>query len=251
MTNEAEHLQHHVPFNSTSRVVLLPGLAADERMYARVREVLEKQCPRVASRLETPRLLVPESYEDISSYARRSAEALKIKEGDIVGGCSFGSMVASAIAAQIPVKGLILLSGALDSSTLVHSGHILNRIATFVPFMLLQRFLASDWFLRRVFGEADPADIELGRRMLFDTPETSMRRGGVLATNSRLESNIKVPVFALHGQEDKVIDPPRVDNCTIIPDAGHGMVVSHPRQVAEFISEAVRNVDRLYLTEQG
>jgi len=158
-------------------------------------------------------------------------------------------MVASSIAAQIPFRGLILLSGALDSTALVHSGRILNRVAPLVPFAWLQRVLLSDWFLRSIFGEADPEDIELGRTMLLDTPEPTLRRGGLMAATCRLEADIKVPVFALHGQEDKVITPPTLENCTILPDAGHGMVVSHPQQVGEFLCDTVGKIDQIHLPE--
>jgi pimeloyl-ACP methyl ester carboxylesterase len=64
-----------------------------------------------------------------------------------------------------------------------------------------------------------------------------------------LEADIKVPVFALHGQEDKVINPPVLENCTILPHAGHGMVVSHPQQVGEFLCDTVGKIDQIHLPE--
>lgn len=228
---------------SRVRMVLLPGLAADERMYARVRDALEKIPSDVPFELVTPRLLVPNSKEKMGEYARRTADELHVQADDIVGGTSFGSMVASAIAAQFPVKGLVLLSGALDSSALVHSSRLLNRIAPIIPFPLLQRALASDWFLRGIFGEACPTDIELARKMLLDTPEQTLRRGGILAVTCKLAEPLSVPVCALHGSDDRVLRPPEIDNCKLVPDAGHGMVVSHPQEVAEFLVQTVQEID--------
>lgn len=227
------------------RMVLLPGLAADERMYARVREALEMVPLDISFELVTPRLLVPNKKEKMEEYARRTAEALHIQAHDIVGGCSFGSMVASAVAAHIPVQGLVLLSGALDSSALVHSSRILNRIAPIIPFPLLQRVLASDWFLRSIFGAANPADIELGRSMLLDTPEKTLRRGGFLAATCELTKSLTIPIHALHGADDRVIrSPHEVDHCKLVPHAGHGMVVSHPHEVAEFLLQTVQEIIR-------
>jgi len=231
---------HSPPRDSKVRLVMLPGLAADERMYARVREALAIiPWDIMPFELVTPRLLVPNRGEMMKGYARRTAEALHIQPHDIIGGCSFGSMVASAIAVQIRVQGLVLLSGALDSSALVHSSRMFNRIAHIIPFPLLQRVLASDWFLHSIFGEANPADIELGRAMLLDTPEQTLRRGGFLAATCELEKPLTVPVHALHGADDRVLHAPEIDHCKLIPSAGHGMVVSHPYEVADFLCDTV------------
>ncbi len=224
------------------RVVLLPGLAADERMYTRVRDALEMMPLDIPFELVTPRLLVPNRRENMEGYARRTVEALHIQAHDIVGGCSFGSMVASAIAAQAPVQGLVLLSGALDSSALIHSSRMLNRIAPIIPFPLLQRVLASDWFLRSIFGEVNPAVIELGRAMLLDTPEPTLRRGGLLAATCELAKPLTIPVHALHGADDRVIRSPEIDNCKLVPHAGHGMVVSHPQEVTDFLLQTVQEI---------
>ncbi|MFW6387508.1 MAG: alpha/beta fold hydrolase [Thermodesulfobacteriota bacterium] len=241
MHSNAAATQHNT--SSMPRTVLLPGLAADERMYAGVREAVGQQCAPLALKLEIPRLLVPEAGEDMVAYARRSAMALNIQSGDIVGGCSFGSMVASAIAAHQQVRALILLSGAFDSSTLRHSGRMLNRIAPAIPFKWLQHILSSDCFLRSVFGAADQENIELGRTMLMDTPEPTLRYGGMLASSATLDKPVEAPVYALHGTEDRVLRPPPVENCTLIPNAGHGMVVSHAQEVAKFLCETLEDVE--------
>ena len=225
------------------RVVLLPGLATDERMYVGVQDALEKMPTGSIFKLVTPHLLVPNKGESMEVYALRTVKALHIQAEDVVGGCSFGAMVASAIAAQVPVKGLVLLSGALDSSALVSSGRILNRIAPVIPFTWLQRVLASDWFLHRVFGAASPAEIKFGRDMLLDTPAQTLRRGGVLAATCRLATPLSVPIYALHGTDDRVLRAPEVENCKLLPDAGHGMVVSHPQEVAEFLYAAVAQME--------
>jgi pimeloyl-ACP methyl ester carboxylesterase len=180
----------------------------------------------------------------MSTYARRTAAALDIRKEDIVGGCSFGSMIASAIAAHQPVRALILLSGAFDSSSLVHSGRMLNRIAPAIPFKWLQCILSSDWFLRAVFGAADQENIELGRAMLLDTPEPVLRNGGLLAASARLDKPVEAPVYALHGEDDRVLRPPLVADCTLLPNAGHGMVVSHAQEVAKFLCGTLADIEQ-------
>ena len=219
---------------SRKRLILFPGLAADERMYARLAEL------PVA--LVTPRLLIPEDGERIASYARRHAEWLKIGENDIVGGCSFGSMVASEICRQRATRGLVLLSGALSSAALVASSHQLHRFSRCLPFYVVRRMLMSSFFLHKVFGAAELADVELGREMIAETPRELLLRGSVLATGYCSDEPIKCQIFSLHGGQDKVLSPPRLDRGEILPNAGHAMVVSHADEVSEFLRKVCGEV---------
>ncbi|MCA1797000.1 MAG: hypothetical protein LC645_05580, partial [Geobacteraceae bacterium] len=82
-------------------------------------------------------------------------------------------------------------------------------------------------------------NIELGRTMLLDTPEPTLRYGGLLASTATLHTAVKAPVYALHGTEDRVLKAPPVKHCTLVQNAGHGMVVSHAQEVAEFLCKTV------------
>ncbi|NIQ93702.1 MAG: hypothetical protein GWO11_05725, partial [Desulfuromonadales bacterium] len=80
------------------RLILLPGLAADERMYGGLGDI--------GVALLTPRLPAPRRGETMPEFARRVADELQIGESDLIGGCSFGSLVAAEIARQRPVGAL-------------------------------------------------------------------------------------------------------------------------------------------------
>lgn len=219
---------------SLKRLILFPGLAADERMYARL-----AQLP-VA--VVTPRLLIPEEDEDMPSYARRHAEWLNIGENDIVGGCSFGSMVASEICRQRPTTALVLLSGALSSAALVSSSYRLQRFAQYLPFQLVRRILMSSFFLNKVFGDGQSSDVILGREMIADTPRQLLLRGGALAISYYSSEPIGCDVYSLHGGLDRVISPPDLEQGEILASAGHGMVVSHADEVSMFLSKLCAEV---------
>ena len=219
---------------SRKRLILLPGLAADERMFARLAELPVE--------LVTPRLLIPENGEHMVSYARRHAEWLNIGDSDVVGGCSFGSMVASEICRQRATKALVLLSGALSSDALVSSSHQLHKFARCLPFHLVRRILMSSFFLHKVFGEAELADIELGREMIAETPRELLLRGSTLATGYRSDGSISCEIFSLHGSQDNVICPPQIDQGEILDGAGHGMVVSHADEVSRFLCKVCSEI---------
>ncbi len=216
----------------SGRLILFPGLAADERMYAGItchnREVV------------TPRLLIPRPGENMTSYARRHIETLRINTDDVIGGCSFGSLVASEIARQHSCRGLVLLSGAVSSQAMVHQAQQLNRWARWLPYALIRRILTRHWFLQRVFGGGTEEQLALGRIMIEEAPEQLVREGGRLAVSYFPDQDVSVPVFALHGAQDRVIRPPQLASLELLEDAGHGMVVSHPDKVAQFLDRCCK-----------
>ncbi len=245
---EAERTNYSIPL--PGRIFLLPGLAADERMYAGVRHCLRTRSVESSSEysvaldaaLVTPRLLVPHAAETMETYAQRTAAQLELREHDIIGGCSFGGMVAAAIARAQPVAGLVLLSSALDSAAQGRAALVLNRLAQKLPFAWVRKFLASDLFLHAVFGDAAPDEIELGRTMLLETPPQTLRRGGTLAATYHSSVPVLVPVYALHGKDDRVLKPPQLEHCNLVTAAGHGLVVSHPQLVADFLATVTQKI---------
>jgi len=211
------------------RLILFPGLAADERMYDSI------HCS--TCELVTPRLLIPRRGETMVDYARRHRDQLMISDEDIVGGCSFGSLVASEIVRQQPCRGLILLSGALSSQGLVHQAQQLNRWSRWIPYGVVRHALSSRWFLQRVFGGGEERHMDLGRTMIRESSPQLVREGGRLAVSYFPAEEVSVRVFSLHGAQDRVIHPPQLSSGMLIEEAGHGMVVSHAVQVSQFLEE--------------
>jgi len=212
-----------------SRLILWPGLAADERMYRRLGEC--------GWELVTPRLPIPKRGEAFTDYARRCAEGVSVDEEDVVGGCSFGSLVAGEIARQRPVRGLVLLAGALDSTAMPAAIRWLGSLPALFPMSWLRRYFASDMNLRLFFGEQDAEGYALAREMLADTADAMLDYGGRMAIRCKQQSLPDVPVFALHGREDRVMTPPPLAQCQIIAGAGHGLVFSHAGEVTHFLRD--------------
>jgi len=212
-----------------ARLILWPGLAADERMYQRLGDS--------GWQLVTPRLPAPRAGEGIPDYARRCASGLAVTSDDLIGGCSFGAMVAAQIAKQQSVKGLVLLAGALDSSTLAAAARWLGWLPMLLPLSWLRRFFASDFNLRRFFGEQDLEGYTLVREMLVDTPDDLLHYGGRMAVSQPQIGPLQVPVYALHGANDRVMGPPAADTCRIVDGAGHGLVFSHAEEVTNFLRD--------------
>lgn len=219
------------------RLILLPGLAADERMYDKLDEL--------PIEVVTPRLLIPLRHETMADYALRHAEWLAVEPTDVVGGCSFGSMVASEICRQRTTCALVLLSGALSSAALTPAARRMKAVSTFLPVVIARPLLASRRFLRAVFGAdavEDADGIELARQMVLDTPAELLLRGRELATGYFSDAKLRCEVYAQHGARDRVLTPPVVEHCALIDDAGHGMIISHPHQVSSFLRRLLQQL---------
>lgn len=212
-----------------ARLILWPGLAADERMYERL--------GTCGWELVTPRLLPPRSGEGWPEYARRCAAEAGVAGQDTVGGCSFGAMLAAEIARQQPVRGVVLLAGALDSGTLSWPVRGLGLLPGLVPLGWLRRLFASDLNLRLFFGAPDPEGYALMRAMLADTSDAMLRYGARLAVRRRGAPLPGAPVHALHGRDDRVMAPPPVSAVRLVDGAGHGLVFTHAEVVNDFLRD--------------
>src|SRR5512146_991900 len=105
------------------RLVLFSGMAADGRLFRSIR------IPEVE--IVTPDHADPAPGERLTQYARRIADSLCIQAEDIVGGISFGGMLAGEIARQRPVAGLILLGSCLRPDRLPRSYRWIERFGVF------------------------------------------------------------------------------------------------------------------------
>ncbi|BCR03176.1 hypothetical protein DESUT3_02450 [Desulfuromonas versatilis] len=213
-----------------ARMILLPGLGADERMFANL--------GTLEFALETPRLPVPGRGESMPSFAARTAGLLGIGSDDLLGGSSFGSMVASEIARQRQLRGLVLLGGALDSSGLRMLGGLRGFPLKLFPLRLLKPLVRTDKALELVFGPENPQMRALARQMMDAAPDALLLEGGRMAASYFPSGAPRCPVFAIHGGRDRVMAPPPVDGCRILAEAGHGIVYTHGPLVGDFLREA-------------
>lgn len=214
-----------------ARLFLLPGLGADERLFAALGEL---RLPVIAHRLP-----VPERNEPMWSYALRVAAGLDLRAEDWIGGCSLGSLVAADIACRRPVAGLVLIGGALSSRTLVAPLGWLARLRHLMPMSVLQPLLATRTVLSLAFGALPGAVLQELAAMLEATPDALLREGARLATGYFPSLAPLCPVYAIHGARDRLMRRPPVADCRMVAGAGHALTLSHPEVVTAFLNDVV------------
>lgn len=213
------------------RLFLLPGLGADERLFAGIGPL----CLPVI----TPRLPVPQPHESMPAYSLRVASTLDLRPEDWIGGCSFGSIVAADIARRRSLKGLVLVGGALSPSALISAWQWLALLRPLLPVRGLHPLLANRSVISLCFGALPEPASQTLLAMFKETPDEMLSEGTRLLGQYNSTLPVLCPVHAIHGALDRFMRPPPVPDCHILHDAGHALALTHPHEVSTFLRAVI------------
>lgn len=216
------------------KLILLPGLGADGRLFDGVR------CP--GTEIVTPAFPEPAPRQSLPSYARALADRLRIGPGDAVGGASFGGFVAAEIAARRPVAALVLIGSALSPREVPSYYAVLEGLSRLVPDgvfaraprnhpLVLAKFGRLTATQRALFlemaGRASPALLRRGMRMIFGWKGVD-------------RAEIACPIHRIHGRLDRLIRPPSAREAELIEGVGHLISMTNPGRVGRFLAERLQ-----------
>jgi pimeloyl-ACP methyl ester carboxylesterase/N-acetylglutamate synthase-like GNAT family acetyltransferase len=218
-----------------TRLVLLPGVGTTARL-------LDPQRAAFPS-LEVPEWLEPQRGESLPSYGSRMARALEPVEGDLVlGGISFGGMVALEMARHLRARVVTLIASCRSASALTVPAHALARVmsrmpnAAFTPPPPLSTFAA--WAL----GARTPPQRALVHE-LIRTARPGFAKWGLHAIVAwHPKADPACAVRAIHGADDRLIRARRVRAEREVPDAGHLVNVTHAEEVNAFLRAVLDEV---------
>ena len=218
-----------------TRLVLLPGLGTTGQLFDRQR--------RAFPSLEVPPWLEPERGETVPAYGRRMAAALGRPGGDLVlGGVSFGGMVAVEMARHVPARAVVLIASCTTRSALTRVAHGLARVGRPLP----ARALPPPRPLWPVVAWAFGARTAEDRALVYELIRTSRPGFAKWGLGALLDWDPPgpepCPVRRLHGLEDRLIGAARVPAEIVIPGAGHLVNVTHAADVNAFIRAALDGV---------
>jgi pimeloyl-ACP methyl ester carboxylesterase len=216
------------------QLVLLPGLGADCRQWQPQQHAFPG--------LVVPSWIPPLREDTLPSYAKRLAESLPAARSMVLGGSSFGGMVALELARFLSPKAVLLIGSC-------RSNESLNPVVLFLRPLL--RHLPR-WGIRicqpiaplgvQTFRRLSPEFRRLSVKMFQDADPEFMRWaiGAILGWAPTPLTD--VPVFHIHGKRDRMIRASKVAADVTLPDAGHLLNLTHPVQVNDFISKALASV---------
>lgn len=208
------------------RLVLFPGMGVDGRMYDGLRRRLGP--------IVVPPWLPATPGESLDRYAQRYADAGLVKDGDIVGGSSFGGMVAQALAAHVRPKAIVLMGSCRATNALPTVALTLARLARLMPARAFSS-PAAVWALTFKLGIRRSPLRHRFIAMAGAVDPRHLRWACTAIASWRGAGHISCPVHQIHGQRDRVIPALGSGAQTLIPDAGHVPALTHPDAIADWL----------------
>lgn len=221
-----------IPLNNTDAtrppILLFSGLAANADVFA-------------GQRFALPQLQVvgwkrPLDRESLQAYAHRLAEDLPSHQPMILGGASFGGIVALHVAEVIQPTLVVLIGSVRSPDELPRYFKLLRPLSilvTLIPVRILQALtncvlklglIPKRWAnlagIAKQFVESDSIVFKWSLRQLLEwrtTPKGTC------------------PIHQIHGGRDRTLPLRHTDPVTIIPKGGHVISLSHPDEVTEFL----------------
>ncbi len=211
------------------RLVLLPGLGADDRL-------LEPQ------RDEFPDLLVPPwipptKNESLAEYAGRMAATIP-RATDvpmILGGVSFGGMLACEMVRHLTPRAVVLIASCRTPDGLRPACRVGRVLLPLVPLhaWTIAKALANVVLKLRTGVPRERRELAVTMFREMDSRFMHWILHAILSWNPAPLDDI--PVFHIHGGRDFVIPARRVAADAIVPDGGHLINVTHAAAVNAFL----------------
>ncbi len=216
------------------RLVLLPGLGADDRMFAGLR------CSGLE--LVTPTLPEPGVRQTLASYARTLADRQRIGPADAVGGASFGGFVAAEIAAQRRVAALVLIGSALSPREVPPYYAVMERLSRMLPDGFFASAPRNHPLILAKFGRLSPAQRALFLDMAAKTSPALLRRGlrMIFGWDGVRQGDLTCPVHRIHGRLDRLIRAPSAREAALVAGGGHLIAMTHPEAVGRLIESRLQ-----------
>jgi len=226
-------------FPLPTRLILFSGLAADHDVFAPQSLAFEQ--------LIVPIWPEPEIADTLESYSKRLAEDLRSEEPTVIGGASFGGIVALHVAKYLNPLAVILIGSVRRPSELPRYARLarcLKPLVALLPTRLLQR--CSTPLASRGMAKRFPHLSGLARQFQHCNPvvfKWSLSR--ILDWNS--VEPLECPVFQIHGDRDHVLPIGNTSPTQVVAGGGHVISLTHAGEVNAFI----RSVQDRFSGEQG
>ena len=214
------------------RLFLLPGLAADHRLFEPQLEAFPQA--------SVPAWMDPERNEPLESYAKRFSGTLSTDIPYAIGGFSFGGQVALEMVQHLDPKPacVVLICGVRGRHQLLPSFHRQQKLGAIVP-AAIQRPLFVPFAKR--FAAQNGLDEHWTRTLsaMANDNDVAFLKWSARACARWLGTPpVGVPIYHIHGEQDRIIPDVRSEADETIAGAKHLITWTHAQQVNDFIARA-------------
>jgi len=211
-------------------VYFVPGLAAGKEIFKNI------HLPEDRFKMHIIEWLIPEKNEPIASYAERMAAFVAHKNAVLVG-VSFGGVMVQEMAHFLTLKKLIIISSVKSRKELPKRLKIarITKLYKLVPTRIM---LSSDDLTKFAIGPRSRKRLELYQAFLH------VRSANYL--NWAIENMVcwqpKKPtnnVIHIHGEADIIFPIKNIENCEVIPEGTHIMLLNKGSKISKKIIETI------------
>ena len=220
-------------------LVFVPGLRADERLFA----------PQIAA-LPWPSVVVkwldPVYGETLEGYSRRLAEAQSVANPLFLIGISLGGMVALEMSRWLRPEAVLLIASARSGQAIHPFWRAAGRVMGWIPLRMFRLAVAVAGKTSPILRELDDAQRDLCRRMSADVSPRFVRWAcGAVARWPGMETP-QVPVYHIHGDRDPIMPLHRVHPDRVIHGGGHMINLTHAGEVNAYLKEKIEQTMNKY-----
>ncbi len=212
-------------------IYCISGLGADERAFSKLKIN--------GYRLKIINWLIPQTNETIAQYATRMRAGIT-EENPVLMGLSFGGMMCTEIAKQIPVSKIIIISSIKSSKELPLWMKTVARLKLnkIVP---LKSSRLTQPIQNKMLGVQTDEEKALvaGFRRAVDLPFTNW------AVNQAInwKNNSQQPnIYHIHGDKDNMFPIKNIKADYTIKDGGHFMIMNKADEVSNCINTILQQV---------
>jgi hypothetical protein len=213
-------------------VYLVPGLGADERLFARLKW-------DEGTMVNSLKWIEPRDHERIEDYALRMAQQVDTSKPFVLAGVSLGGIISIEMAKHINPHKIIIISSIKtkkEKPPYFFVGYLFKNTV----FISEKRKLMLKILVRVFFGNMSRRSFNVFRDMLVKTGEKQIKwaQNAIVGWNNTQQFENLVHI---HGTADLVFPTLFLKKYIPIEGGTHYMVISKSREISRLLNDIIKN----------
>lgn len=215
-------------------LVLFSGIAASADIVAPQKLAFPQ--------LVVPGWPVPSPSDTLESYCERLADSLRPLGRIVIGGVSFGGIVALHVAQHLDPLGVLLIGSIRTPAELPCYGRLarpLRPLIPFIPVRLLQ--ICCRPMISKLAQRAFPYSSAIARQFYKSDPRI-LKWSFSRILDWKAAPHVHCPIFQIHGDRDCVLPLHYTHPDAIVKGGGHVISLTHPSEVNDYIRSVLSEI---------